>query len=65
MFHQANLRSGDVDQITVGSVSGNLSLLQIWVETIIQEMGRLTDWPVRSLKHDDIAQVFLDRETLE
>ena len=41
MFHQANLRSGDVESITVGSVSGPLSLFQIWVETITQEMVRL------------------------
>lgn len=41
MFHQANMRSGDVDQITIGSQSGALSLLQIWVETITQEMSRL------------------------
>lgn len=41
MFHQANLRAGDVATITVGSQSGPLSLLQIWVETITQEMVRL------------------------
>ena len=50
---------------TVGDVSGKLSLLQIWVETITQELTRLTDWPVRTLKHDDIAQLFIDRMTLE
>lgn len=41
MFHQANLRHGDVDPITIGSESGPLSLFQIWVETITQEMTRL------------------------
>lgn len=46
-------------------MSGKLSLLQIWVETITQELTRLTDWPVRTLKHDDIAQLFIDRMTLE
>lgn len=65
MFHQANLRSGDVDTWTVGSVTGNLALIQIWVETVTQEMMRLTNWPIFTMKHDDIGQYFLDRVTLE
>jgi len=87
MFHQANLRHGDVDSITIGSESGPLSLFQIWVETITQEMTRLyatpllspqhnhptclgtnpprTNWPILSLKHDDIATLFLNRMELE
>lgn len=65
MFHQANLRTTDVDTFTVGSVSGKLALIQIWVETVTQEMARLTNWPIFSLKHDDIGQYFLDRVTLE
>jgi len=36
------MRYGDVDTITVGSQAGPLSLLQIWVETITQEMTRLS-----------------------
>lgn len=65
MFHQANLRTGDTDQITVGPVSGSLSLIQIWVETITQEMTRLTNWPIFSMKHDDIGAYFVDRMTYE
>ncbi|KAK4460743.1 hypothetical protein QBC42DRAFT_180254 [Cladorrhinum samala] len=65
MFHQANMRSGDVNTFTVGSQTGPLSLLQIWVELITQEMVRLTNWPITSLKHDDIARVFLNRQTLD
>lgn len=41
MFHQANLRQIDVDPYTVGTQSGKMSLIQIWVETIVQEMTRL------------------------
>jgi hypothetical protein len=41
MFHQANMRQGDTPSFTVGSTTGNLSLLQIWVEVILQEMMRL------------------------
>ncbi|KAM0325920.1 hypothetical protein ACHAQA_007225 [Verticillium albo-atrum] len=65
MFHQANLRQTDQPTITVGTKTGKLSLVMAWVETVAQEMGRLTDWPIQSLKHDDIAKYFLDRETLD
>jgi len=41
MLHQANLRYGDTQQITIGPVSGFLSLAQIFTETIIQELYRL------------------------
>ena len=61
MFHQANMRATGVSAYKVGSQSVN-SLLQIWVETVIQELVRLTNWPVTTLKHDDIAKSFLDRE---
>lgn len=65
MFHQANLRTGDTDKITIGPVSGSLSLIQIWVETVTQEMTRLTNWPVFSMKHDDLGKYFVNRVTLE
>jgi len=61
MFHQANLRNSDVDTITVGSQTGKFALIQAWTETIVQEMTRLTNWPLVSQKHDDLAQVFIDR----
>lgn len=61
MFHQANLRNGDTAETSVGSVSGNLSLLQIWTELITQEMMRLTTWPFVSLKQDDLATQWEDR----
>lgn len=63
MFHQANLATVGVPSYTVGSVSGQLSLLQIWVETITQEMSRLTNWPLVTLKHDDLAVKFTQRMT--
>jgi hypothetical protein len=61
MFHQANLRQSDVDTLTVGSQTGQLSLLQAWTETVVQEMTRLTDWPILAQKQDDLAQKFKDR----
>ncbi len=65
MFHQANLRNTDMPSFTVGTQTGQMSLVQIWVETIAQEMTRLTSWPITSLKHDDIAKFFVDRMARE
>ena len=65
MFHQANMRSADRPTMTIGSKTTQMSLLMAWTETIAQEMARLTNWPVISLKHDDIAQYFLDRQALD
>jgi hypothetical protein len=63
MFHQANLRAGDVPSFTVGGQTGKLSLLQIFVEVLLQEMMRLTTWPIVTLKHDDIGAQFVNRMT--
>lgn len=65
MFHQANLRQTDMPTITVGSQTGKLSLIMSWVETVAQEMYRLTNWPITSLKHDDIGRYFVNRQTLD
>ncbi|KAJ9646456.1 hypothetical protein H2201_001415 [Coniosporium apollinis] len=62
MFHQANMRQTDMPNTVVNGVSAKLSLLQIWVEVIVQEMVRLTSWPIISLKHDDIGTTFQKRE---
>ncbi|KAK4981132.1 hypothetical protein LTR28_004545 [Elasticomyces elasticus] len=63
MFHQANLRQTDVAATTVNGVSKQYSLLQMWVETVVQEMTRLVTWPIIALKHDDIAATFAARMT--
>ncbi|KAI7334631.1 hypothetical protein KC315_g3650 [Hortaea werneckii] len=65
MFHQANLRQIDIPSSTIGSQSGQLSLIMSWVETVVQEMTRLTTWPILTLKHDDIAALFMDRMTVD
>lgn len=65
MFHQANLRQTDGDTITVGSKTAKMSLVMAWVETVTQEMTRLTNWPIVTLKHDDVAAYFVDRQTLD
>lgn len=65
MFHQANLRQTDMPSITVGSQTGKFSLIQSWVETVVQELTRLTSWPIVSLTHDQFAQYFINRMTLD
>ncbi|KAF2458194.1 hypothetical protein BDY21DRAFT_363118 [Lineolata rhizophorae] len=61
MFHQANLRQTDVDEVEVNGEMRKLSMIQTWVEVVLQEMVRLTDWPIVTLKHDDIAAAFINR----
>jgi len=63
MFHQANLRQSDVANTVVNGASQKLSLIQIWVETVAIEMTRLVTWPLITLKHDDLAVQFINRET--
>jgi len=65
MFHQANMRHGDTPSTTVGSQTANMSLLQIFVEVLLQEMMRLTTWPIVTIKHDDIGVEFMKRMTLD
>ncbi|XHG09471.1 hypothetical protein AWENTII_012527 [Aspergillus wentii] len=63
MFHQANLRNADVADITINGVSGKYSIFQAWVETQVQEFVRLVDWPIVTLKHQDMSAAFLARYT--
>lgn len=65
MFHQANMRHVDMETFTVGSITKQMSLVEIWTEVVAQEMYRLTDWPIISLTQDNIAKYFLDRQTLD
>ncbi|KKY22648.1 putative extracellular serine-rich [Phaeomoniella chlamydospora] len=63
MFHQPNLRQTDVEEFSLGSETGKFSLLAMWVHTIVDELVRLVDWPIVSLKHDHIAMEFNNRMT--
>ncbi|KAH7366800.1 hypothetical protein B0T11DRAFT_237061 [Plectosphaerella cucumerina] len=65
MFHQANMRQSDMPTSTIGTQTGKMSLIMSWTETVAQEMTRLTNWPIISLRQDDIAQYFLNRRTLD
>jgi hypothetical protein len=61
MFHQANLNYQTAGTTTINGVSAKLSMLEAWVETVAQEMTRLTTWPLVSQKHDDMATGFSSR----
>ncbi|OWP04291.1 hypothetical protein B2J93_9359 [Marssonina coronariae] len=61
MFHQANLNYVTAGTTTINGQSKKLSMLQAWAETVVQEMVRLVNWPMISLKHDDIATDFTNR----
>ncbi|KAF4633936.1 hypothetical protein G7Y89_g4169 [Cudoniella acicularis] len=61
MFHQANLNYATANETVINGVSKKLSLFQVWVETVTQEMVRLMDWPIISLKHDDFGASFAAR----
>lgn len=61
MFHQANMRQTDVAPITVNSVSAKISIFQAWVEVQVQEFVRLVNWPMVTLKHDDMSASFAAR----
>jgi hypothetical protein len=59
MFHQPNIRSWDVEKIMINGKLRRLSLLQMWVETVTTEIGRLVNWPIITLKHDHVGGTLL------
>ncbi|KAL4782045.1 hypothetical protein BJX76DRAFT_369411 [Aspergillus varians] len=61
MFHQANLRNVGIDPITVNGETGQFSIFQAWVETIVAEFTRLVTWPVVSTTHQQMSDYFLQR----
>jgi hypothetical protein len=63
MFHQANMRISDTKAITLLGKNKKWSLLMAWTESVLGELIRLTQWPVITLKHDDIAKTIINRKT--
>jgi len=63
MFHQANMMYTDAPSYTINGVTAQLSLLEAWIETVVQEFVRLVKWPLITYKHDDIAIAFRKRMT--
>eukprot|EP00833_Pecoramyces_ruminatium_P006869 jgi/Orpsp1_1/1180901/evm.model.c7180000075072.1 len=52
-FHQANLRSDDANN--------HKSLLQHWVEAVVNLYNKYANWPLVSMKLDDLNQLSIDR----
>ncbi|CAH0056825.1 unnamed protein product [Clonostachys solani] len=65
MFHQANMYTTGNDIRTIGDQTRRMSLIMAWTETIVQEMVRLTNWPMTSQTQDQMATYFLNRMTLD
>ncbi|CAO2655486.1 Nn.00g042890.m01.CDS01 [Neocucurbitaria sp. VM-36] len=63
MFHQANLRVSDTPEITLLGKNKQWSLLMAWTEAVLYEVIRVVEWPVITLKHDDLAKAFIARKT--
>jgi hypothetical protein len=61
MFHQANLNYVTAGNTIINGVSQKLSMFEVWVEVVIQEMIRLVNWPIISQKHDDFSTSFASR----
>ncbi|KAJ3017196.1 UNVERIFIED_CONTAM: hypothetical protein HDU68_011805 [Siphonaria sp. JEL0065] len=65
MFHQANLRNADMPIVTAGTKSGKLSLMQQWVETVFGSFAHIANWPIITVKQDDLTQKFINRQIYE
>ncbi|VUC20443.1 unnamed protein product [Clonostachys rosea] len=65
MFHQANMYTTGNDIRTIGDQTRRMSLIMAWTETIVQEMIRITNWPITSQTQDQMATYFTNRMTLD
>ncbi|KXS21872.1 hypothetical protein M427DRAFT_280755 [Gonapodya prolifera JEL478] len=63
MFHQANLRSIDMPTVTVGGKTGQLSVLEQWMEKVLSVYLALVDWPVVSYHGDTLYDLYAERMT--
>lgn len=54
-FHQPNLRAIDAPVVRINGQDKQLSLLQMWVETVVDEVTKTVNWPIITLKHDDVS----------
>ncbi|CAI6080381.1 unnamed protein product [Clonostachys chloroleuca] len=65
MFHQANMYTTGNDIRTIGDQTRRMSLVMAWTETVVQEMIRLTNWPITSQTQDQMVTYFTNRMTLD
>ncbi|KAJ3196808.1 hypothetical protein HDU82_001653 [Entophlyctis luteolus] len=65
MFHQSNLRNADLPPITVGSNTGQFGLAQEWIESVFGNFTQFVNWPIVTVKQDDLTQKFINRHIYE
>lgn len=58
MFHQANLRNVGTDPVSINGRTAQWSIMQAWVETIVQEFTRLVTWPIVTRTHAEVSLLF-------
>ncbi|KAH7123530.1 hypothetical protein B0J11DRAFT_606326, partial [Dendryphion nanum] len=63
MFHQANMRVSDTPKIDLLGKNKKYSLLMAWTEFVLNQVTINTDWPIITLKHDDISIAIINRKT--
>ena len=62
MFHQANMRVADIPTATLpNGQSGSFSLLMRWVEQVTSKFTKIANWPILSVKQDDLAKLYIER----
>ncbi|KAJ3381227.1 hypothetical protein HDU84_005270 [Entophlyctis sp. JEL0112] len=67
MFHQSNLRNADMPAVSAGTAVGaqKLGLAQQWIENVFGNFTEFVDWPLLSVKLDDLTQKFVERMIYE
>jgi len=61
MFHEGNLRNVDAPEVDIHGTRDKFGLMQQWVETVVYEIKRYMDWPLITLKMDDLAETYIKR----
>jgi len=61
MFHEGNLRNADAPEVEIGGTTGKFGLMQQWVERVVYEIKKYMNWPLVSLKMDDLAATYIQR----
>ncbi|KAJ3343841.1 hypothetical protein HDU83_005446 [Entophlyctis luteolus] len=67
MFHQSNLRNADMPAVSAGTAVGaqKLGLAQQWIENVFGNFTEFVNWPLLSVKLDDLTQKFVERMIYE
>jgi len=61
MFHEGNLRNADFPEVQIGEAKGKFGMMQQWVERVNLEIQKYLNWPLITLKMDDLAQTYITK----